>query len=103
VRFAVAEQPLVDESVVARIVDGHQSDYALDDRERAALAFADWFLGRPADPAPQVVSDLADHLDEAQRVELACGLALFHGFSKMLIVLGLEPEAMDTTLRPTPG
>ena len=30
------------------------------------------------------------------------GVALFHGFSKMLIALGLEPAEMDTTVVPTP-
>jgi alkylhydroperoxidase family enzyme len=40
--------------------------------------------------------------DEAELVELGIGLALFHGFSKMLIALGLEPEHMDTTVLPTP-
>ena len=40
---------------------------------------------------------------EPELVELGIGLALFHGFSKMLIALGLEPENMDTTILPTPG
>lgn len=101
-RFAVAEQQLVDESVAEHIRDGYDHDGALDARQRTALAFADWFLTRPADPAPEVAAGMADHFDEAQRVELACGLALFHGFSKMLIVLGLEPAEMETTVRPTP-
>jgi hypothetical protein len=33
---------------------------------------------------------------------MTLGISLFHGFSKMLIVLGLEPEEMDTTVVPTP-
>lgn len=28
---------------------------------------------------------------------------MFHGFSKMLIALGLEPDHMDTTVVPTPA
>lgn len=35
-------------------------------------------------------------------MELALGLGLFHGFSKMLIALGLEPDEMPTTVLPTP-
>ena len=30
------------------------------------------------------------------------GVALFHGFSKMLIALGREPDEMETTVIPTP-
>jgi hypothetical protein len=30
-------------------------------------------------------------------------MALFHGISKLLIVLGCEPEQMDVTVMPTPG
>ena len=30
------------------------------------------------------------------------GVALFHGFSKMLIALGREPNEMETTIIPTP-
>ena len=42
------------------------------------------------------------HFDEAQIVELALGISLFHGFSKIMISLGLEPAEMETTVRPTP-
>jgi hypothetical protein len=41
--------------------------------------------------------------DAAQRTEIGIGLALFHGFSKVLIALGCEPAEMDTTILPTPG
>jgi hypothetical protein len=42
------------------------------------------------------------HFDAGEWTELALGLGLFHGFSKMLIALGLEPDQMDTTVLPTP-
>lgn len=45
---------------------------------------------------------MAQHFDAGEWTELALGLGLFHGFSKMLIALGLEPEEMDTTVLPTP-
>ncbi|MEM7218700.1 MAG: hypothetical protein AAF515_10065 [Pseudomonadota bacterium] len=35
--------------------------------------------------------------------ELALGVAAFHGMSKVLIVLGMEPESMAVTQLPTPG
>lgn len=34
---------------------------------------------------------------------MGIGLALFHGFAKLLITLGCEPEEMDVTVLPTPG
>lgn len=45
---------------------------------------------------------MARHFDAGEWTELALGLGLFHGFSKMLIALGLEPDQMDTTVLPTP-
>ncbi len=45
---------------------------------------------------------MADQFDAGEWTELALGLGLFHGFSKMLIALGLEPDQMDTTVLPTP-
>lgn len=46
---------------------------------------------------------IRSEFSEAEIAELGIGLALFHGFSKMLISLGLEPEQMSTTVLPTPG
>ena len=40
---------------------------------------------------------------DAEIAELALGVGLFLGMSKVLITLGLEPEGMDTTVLPTPG
>lgn len=101
-RFAVAEHQLVDEPRADHVVDGYPHDPTFDAREQVALAFTDAFLGRAGDIAPEVVAGMVGHFDEAERVELAGGLALFHGFSKMLILLGLEPEQMPTTMRPVP-
>ena len=92
----------MDERRADHVVDGHSQDPTFDAREQAALAFADAFLARAGDISPDVVAGVVGQFDEAERVELAGGLALFHGFSKMLIVLGLEPEQMPTTKRPVP-
>jgi hypothetical protein len=61
---------------------------------------ADAFLDTPPRRAPAEVS--AD-LTHEEVVELGCSLALFIGLSKVLIVLGLEPVAMETTSSPMPG
>jgi hypothetical protein len=46
---------------------------------------------------------LRKHYSDAQLAELATGLALFHGLSKALIILGLEPVGMPVTELPEPG
>ena len=42
------------------------------------------------------------YFSRSQVTELLLGVALFHGFSKMLIALGREPSDMDTVVIPTP-
>ena len=46
---------------------------------------------------------LAGARSDGEIAEIALGVTLFHGMSKVLICLGLEPEEMDTTILPTPG
>ncbi|MBO6555570.1 MAG: hypothetical protein JJ934_15440 [Pseudomonadales bacterium] len=46
---------------------------------------------------------LSNHYSDAEIAELALGVGLFLGMSKVLITLGLEPEQMDMTVLPTPG
>lgn len=53
-------------------------------------------------PSP-VRSDLDAHFNAAEQAELAMGVGLFLGMSKVLITLGVEPENMPTTVIPTPG
>ena len=67
-----------------------------------ALAFADRFINAPGPASADDAVALAKHFDAKDRTELALGLGLFHGFSKLLIGMGLEPEQMDTTVLPTP-
>ena len=67
-----------------------------------ALAFADRFINAPGPASADEAAALATHFDAKKRTELALGLGLFHGFSKLLIGMGLEPEQMDTTVLPTP-
>lgn len=76
---------------------------ALPARFKTALEFTDHMLVRPG-PLDQPLRDqVTAAFDPGELVELALGLGLFHGFSKMLIALGLEPEEMDTTVVPTPA
>ena len=71
----------------------------LTDGQKSAIRFADAFLANDAGSA-----SLLDGFDAAQCFELCIGLALFHAFSKVMIVLGLEPEpgSMPVTELATP-
>ena len=100
-RFAVARQEGLTEERAALIDDGYEGAGELSDAHKAVLAFTDVMLAG-ATPSPELVADLRRHHTDAQLVELGLGVALFHGVSKALIVLGMEPDEMDTTVSPTP-
>jgi len=86
---------------VDHITDDPADRAALSHRHQVAVAFTDAFLAAGGlDGALR--EDLAGEFTPAELAELALGVSLFHGFSKMLIVLGLEPEEMATTVAPTP-
>ena len=100
-RFAVARNEGLDEEQAGLVDDGYDRS-ALSDRHKLAVRFTDAVLAAagPADPA--LVADMRSEFDDAEIAELATGVALFHGFSKLLITLGLEPEEMDTVVARTP-
>jgi len=101
VRFAVARQQGLTEELAGQVDDGW-GDSHLPERHKAALILADAFLAASGPPPAEGRAALQAEFTDAELVELGIGLALFHGFSKMLIALGLEPEHMDTTILPTP-
>lgn len=76
---------------------------ALPERFKTSLEFTDHMLLRPGPLPPELRAEVDAAFDEGELVELALGLGLFHGFSKMLIALGLEPDEMETTVLPTPA
>jgi hypothetical protein len=47
-------------------------------------------------------AQLLEQFNQGQIVELAAGVALFLGFSKIAISLGQAPEDMPTMVVPTP-
>ena len=71
--------------------------------ETAAIAFTDALIGDPHRLSDDLRAELAAHYSNEQIVEMALGVGLFLGMSKVLINLGLEPEQMDTTIIPAPG
>jgi alkylhydroperoxidase family enzyme len=84
-------------------VDDGWATSDLSARQQAALGFADAYLAAAGPMADGVAERFRSEFDTDQRAELGIGLALFHGFSKVLIALGCEPDEMDTTILRTPG
>lgn len=101
-RFSLAREAGLDEQL-AQLIDDEYAAAELDPSWTVALQFTDHFLNSPGPLPPALDSSLRAHFDPGELTELALGLALFHGFSKMLIALGLEPDHMDTTIVPTPA
>ncbi|MCC6382862.1 MAG: hypothetical protein IT304_10155 [Dehalococcoidia bacterium] len=95
------EQGLTEEQV-NEIQDGYDEAH-LSHRDVLALRLTDAIIGDPRSLPPETRQALLESFSEPEIVELALGVGLFMGLSKVLITLGLEPEQMDTTVVPTPG
>ena len=100
-RFAVAKQEGLTEERAALIDDGYETAAGLSDAHKAVLALTDVMLAGGT-PSTALVAELRRHHSEPALVEIGLGIALFHGVSKALIVLGMEPDEMDVTVAPTP-
>ncbi len=101
VRFEGAVTDGLTEDRVARIDDDYASSAELTEREKVAIGFTDRFLREPAALTDEERAALLAHFDAGELVELAAGVALFMGFSKIAVALGPPPE-MPTTVVPTP-
>ena len=73
------------------------------DSEVAALHLTDALIGEPRSLDVAARTALAGAFTTAEIVELALGVGLLLGMSRVLINLGLEPEGMPVTVIPTPG
>jgi alkylhydroperoxidase family enzyme len=98
----VARSEGLTEEQVDQIDDGYEAS-ALTDRDKAVLSLTDAIIGDPRSLTPAAKARLRHQLTDPEIVEVALGVGLFMGLSKVLITLGLEPETMDTLIAPTPG
>jgi alkylhydroperoxidase family enzyme len=101
VRFDSARAAGLQEDQVARIADGYEQ--AFGPREVAALTLTDALIGDPRSLRDADIAALKSQFSDAEIVEIALGVGLFLGMSKVLINLGLEPEDMPVTVLPAPG
>ena len=100
-RFDSARVAGLTETKVEQIVDGYEQ--VLPPAETAALQLTDALIGRPQSLSAESRQALKANFSDAQIVEMALGVGMFMGMSKVLINLGLEPEDMPVTIVPTPG
>jgi alkylhydroperoxidase family enzyme len=101
VRFDSARAAGLEEDKVDGIVDGYED--RLPAAEMAALKLTDAIIGNPDSLDEETRATLKANYRDAEIVEMALGVGLFLGMSKVLINLGLEPEDMPVTVIPTPG
>jgi AhpD family alkylhydroperoxidase len=101
VRFSGAREQGLSEELVALIDDGYAAS-ELSGRHKAAIRFTDAFLRHPGEVDDETRRELLEHFTPAEIVELAAGVALFMGFSKIAVALGQAPESMPTLVVPTP-
>ncbi|MFU7527237.1 carboxymuconolactone decarboxylase family protein [Qipengyuania sp. ASV99] len=103
VRFDKAVAQGLGEEIVDDIDWGYETSERLSDAEKAVLKFTDAFIHDPELLTGDAETALKRHLSPEQIAELGLGLTLFLALAKALITLGLEPEAMDRTVLPTPA
>jgi AhpD family alkylhydroperoxidase len=100
VRFAGAQADGLTEDQIARIDDGH-ADSDLSPEQKAVLRFTDAFLTDPGAFRAEDQAELARLFTAPQIVELAAGVALFMGFSKIAVSMAEIPE-LPVMVVPTP-
>jgi alkylhydroperoxidase family enzyme len=83
------------------LIDEGFEDTWLADDEKLVIQLTDVMLGAET-LSNDLRSELLEHFDEGQLVELCAGIALFLGFSKIAISLGQAPADMPTMVVPTP-
>ncbi len=88
---------------MSEITDDHQHSALLSEAEKAALAWADELLAGGREPSPELANRLRVAFSTEQLVELTYAMGCFIGYSKQLIVLGLEPAEPQLAVVPTPG
>lgn len=88
--------------MVESIVDDWQQGSLPADR-KAVLGLTDAMLAGDDALGETLRAALEAHFSPAQVVELAAGIALFMGFSKIAIALGGIPDDMPVMRSPVPG
>jgi hypothetical protein len=65
--------------------------------------WADTLLAGGSQPDDELKTRLRQHFTDPELMELTYAMGSFIGYSKQLIMLGLEPESMPVTGVPIPS
>jgi alkylhydroperoxidase family enzyme len=98
----VSRSRAVAETDAEQVWDGY-SESELPARDVAALRLADAIVVDPRSLTDATRAELREQFTDAGVVELAVSVGIFMSMSKVLIALGLEPAAMETTVLATPS
>jgi alkylhydroperoxidase family enzyme len=102
IRFAGARQEGLGEDTLDLVRDGWRNG-PLGAREKAVLVLVDAIVGDSGALDAAGRDALLAHFTPAQVVELAAGIALFMGFSKIAVALGGLPDEIPVHEQPTPA
>jgi alkylhydroperoxidase family enzyme len=91
VRYESAREAGLDESKIAAL-DDWSNDTRFSEFERAALAFAEMFVNDPHAITDEDTHAVARELGDEGLVAFVEALALFDGFSRFRVMLGVAPE-----------
>jgi alkylhydroperoxidase family enzyme len=101
IRFAGARHEGLGEDTLDLVQDDWRQS-ALGAREKAVLGLVDAMAGDSGALDEAGRGALLAHFTPAQIVELAAGIALFMGFSKIAVALGGLPDEIPVHEQPTP-
>jgi len=101
IRFAGARREGLTEETLDLVHDDWRKG-PLGAREKAVLGLVDGMVGDSGALDEAARQALLAHFTPAQVVELAAGVALFMGFSKIAVALGGLPDEIPVHEQPTP-
>ncbi|WP_157215489.1 carboxymuconolactone decarboxylase family protein [Flavisphingomonas formosensis] len=93
VRYDVAKQDGLTEERIAQL-NSDRMDEGFSDRERAAIAFADAYLGDPAAIPAETAARIRSQFSEAEIAQMAVALVTFNLSSRCAVSLGGLPESV---------
>ena len=99
VRYGQATAGGLTETMVDALAQWPTSE-CFDDAQRAALAFAEQFVIDPQGIRGPVRDELRRHFEVPEVVALTEALALFDGFTRFRLVLGVDASTGPTTVDP---
>lgn len=102
IRFREARREGLTEEILDRVHDGWRTG-PLGAREKAVLGLVDAMVTGSGDLDAAGRAALLAWFTPAQIVELAAGVALFLGFSKIAVALGGLPDEIPVHEQPTPS